>query len=42
MTTFKDHFSQVAGAYAHWRPTYPDALFDAITAVDNVGCAVDD
>jgi SAM-dependent methyltransferase len=33
MATFKDHFSQVAGAYAHWRPTYPDALFDAITAV---------
>lgn len=33
MTTFKDHFSQVAGAYASWRPTYPDALFDAITAI---------
>lgn len=33
MTTFKDHFSQVANAYANWRPTYPDALFDAITAV---------
>ncbi|HEY5971805.1 MAG TPA: class I SAM-dependent methyltransferase [Pseudoxanthomonas sp.] len=33
MATFKDHFSQVAGAYAHWRPTYPDVLFDAITAV---------
>ena len=33
MTTFNDHFSQVAGAYAHWRPTYPDALFDAITRV---------
>ncbi|MET0581087.1 MAG: class I SAM-dependent methyltransferase [Pseudoxanthomonas sp.] len=33
MATFKDHFSQVAGAYAHWRPTYPDALFDAITGV---------
>lgn len=33
MKTFKDHFSQVAGAYAHWRPTYPDGLFDAITAV---------
>lgn len=30
---FKDHFSQVAAAYAHWRPTYPDALFDAITAI---------
>ncbi|HEX7802058.1 MAG TPA: class I SAM-dependent methyltransferase [Pseudoxanthomonas sp.] len=33
MATFKDHFSQVADAYANWRPTYPDALFDAITAV---------
>ena len=33
MATFKDHFSRVAGAYARWRPTYPDALFDAITAV---------
>ena len=33
MAAFKDHFSGVAGAYAHWRPTYPDALFDAITAV---------
>lgn len=33
MPTFKDHFSQVAGAYASWRPTYPDTLFDAITAV---------
>lgn len=33
MAGFKDHFSQVAGAYANWRPTYPDALFDAITAV---------
>ena len=33
MTTFKDHFSQVASAYANWRPTYPDALFDAINAV---------
>ena len=33
MAAFKDHFSVVAAAYAHWRPTYPDALFDAITAV---------
>ena len=33
MATFKDHFSQIANAYAHWRPTYPDALFDAIAAV---------
>lgn len=33
MTTFKDYFSQVADAYANCRPTYPDALFDAITAV---------
>jgi SAM-dependent methyltransferase len=33
MTSFKDHFSQVADAYANWRPTYPGALFGAITAV---------
>ena len=33
MTTFKDHFSQIADAYAHWRPIYPDALFDAISAL---------
>lgn len=33
MANFKDHFSQVAGAYAQWRPTYPDALFDALAAV---------
>ena len=33
MAAFKDHFSQVADAYANWRPTYPDALFDAITEV---------
>lgn len=32
MANFKDHFSQVADAYANWRPTYPDALFDAIAA----------
>lgn len=33
MAAFKDHFSQVAGAYANWRPTYPEALFDAISSV---------
>lgn len=33
MVDFKDHFSQVAGVYAQWRPTYPAALFDALTAV---------
>lgn len=34
MATFKDHFSQVAATYALWRPTYPEALFEAIaTAV---------
>ncbi len=33
MATFKDHFSQVADAYANWRPTYPNALFEAITKV---------
>lgn len=40
MAAFKDHFSQVADAYAHWRPTYPDALFDAITAVVPASAAV--
>jgi SAM-dependent methyltransferase len=33
MEAFKDHFSQIADAYANWRPTYPATLFDAITAV---------
>lgn len=33
MSDFKDHFSQVANAYAQWRPTYPDGLFDALSAV---------
>lgn len=33
MPTFKDHFSLVADAYAHWRPSYPAALFDAVSAV---------
>ena len=28
MTSFKDHFSQVAGAYATHRPSYPTALVD--------------
>ncbi len=32
-STFKDHFSGVADAYAQARPEYPDALFDAIAAV---------
>jgi len=32
MAAFKDHFSQIAGAYAQWRPTYPEALFDALSA----------
>lgn len=29
---FKDHFSSVAGAYASWRPSYPDLVFDALAA----------
>jgi SAM-dependent methyltransferase len=33
MTGFKDHFSTQAGAYAQARPTYPDALFEAIAAL---------
>lgn len=32
-STFKDHFSGIADAYAQARPEYPDALFDAIAAV---------
>jgi len=40
MKTFKDHFSQVAGAYASWRPTYPDALFSAIAAVAPANASV--
>ena len=32
-TSFKDHFSGVADAYAQARPEYPDALFDAIAEV---------
>ncbi len=31
--TFKDHFSQVADAYAQWRPGYPASLFDTIASV---------
>ncbi|MDE2041696.1 MAG: methyltransferase domain-containing protein [Alphaproteobacteria bacterium] len=45
MNDFKDHFSGHAGAYADYRPTYPDALFAAIAqvaparrAVWDVGC----
>ncbi len=30
---FPDHFSQGAGDYARFRPTYPDALFDWIAQV---------
>lgn len=33
MSAFKDHFSQVADAYAQCRPTYPAALFDALSAL---------
>lgn len=42
---FKDHFSGHAGAYAAWRPSYPEALVDALAdaspatrAVWDVGC----
>ena len=28
MSTFKDHFSTRSDAYARYRPSYPDALFD--------------
>lgn len=37
---FKDHFSQLAAAYAQWRPTYPDVLFDALAAVAPASAAV--
>ena len=30
---FPDHFSEVAGAYAEFRPRYPDALFDWLAEV---------
>ena len=33
MVAFKDHFSSVADVYLASRPTYPDALYDAIVAV---------
>lgn len=42
---FKDHFSGHAGAYAAWRPSYPESLVDALAdaspatrAVWDVGC----
>jgi len=31
--TFKDHFSTNARAYAEFRPTYPDALFDFVASL---------
>jgi SAM-dependent methyltransferase len=33
MAAFKDHFSALADTYASSRPTYPDALYDAIATV---------
>lgn len=30
---FKDHFSPVADSYARYRPRYPEALFDALSAL---------
>lgn len=33
MSTFKDHFSQLAAQYAAFRPTYPAALFDYLAAL---------
>ena len=33
MAAFKDHFSALADTYASSRPTYPDALYDAIGTV---------
>ncbi len=31
--SFSDHFGSVAGAYAHYRPTYPAPLFDWLAGV---------
>jgi ubiquinone/menaquinone biosynthesis C-methylase UbiE len=28
LTEFRDHFSEIASAYATYRPHYPEALFD--------------
>ncbi|WP_349371294.1 class I SAM-dependent methyltransferase [Salinarimonas sp.] len=33
MSAFKDHFSASSAAYAAFRPTYPDALVDALAAI---------
>jgi SAM-dependent methyltransferase len=33
MSTFRDHFSVQAAAYAAFRPTYPDALLDWVAAL---------
>ena len=32
MAAFRDHFSRHSGAYAEFRPRYPDALFDWLAA----------
>lgn len=32
-TAFADHFSRVAGNYAQYRPSYPDALFDWLASL---------
>ena len=32
MSTFRDHFSEVAAEYAIYRPHYPEALFDFLAA----------
>ena len=33
MAQFHDHFSSVAEQYASFRPSYPAALFDYLTAM---------
>lgn len=33
MSAFKDHFSAASAAYAAFRPTYPEALVDALAAI---------
>ena len=32
MVAFKDHFSSVADVYLASRPTYPEALYDAVAS----------
>ncbi len=33
MSQFKDHFSSQAAAYSHYRPDYPEALYDYLASI---------